>query len=76
MVNLKCFYNLPEIKIGLPIPDANAGRESEAMRLFLADNGASIHYTAPEAIQTMSDLAAGTLTEQQFAHWLRIRKTT
>ena len=42
-------------------------------RLFLADNGANIQYTAQDAIQVMLDVAAGTVTERQFADWLRSR---
>jgi death-on-curing protein len=40
-------------------------------RLFLADNGVKINYTAEDAIQIMLDVAAGAVTEQQFADWLR-----
>jgi death-on-curing protein len=43
-------------------------------RLFLADNGIRIHYTAPDAIQVMLGVAGGTVTEQQFADWLRERQ--
>lgn len=43
-------------------------------RLFLADNGAKIQYTAPDAIQVMLGVAAGTVTERQFADWLRARQ--
>ena len=43
-------------------------------RLFLADNAIKIQYTAPDAIQVMLDVAAGIVTERQFADWLRIRQ--
>ena len=43
-------------------------------RLFLADNGANIKYTIEDAIQVMLDVAAGTLTDRQFADWLRFRQ--
>lgn len=43
-------------------------------RLFLADNGVKIQYTAAEAIQVMLGVAAGTVTELQFADWLRARR--
>lgn len=42
-------------------------------RLFLADNDVNIKYTAEDAIQLMLDVAAGIITEQQFADWLRVR---
>ena len=43
-------------------------------RLFLADNGVRIQYTAPDAIDVMLGVAAGTVSEQKFAQWLRERK--
>jgi death-on-curing protein len=43
-------------------------------RLFLADNGTGIQYTAADAIQVMLGVAAGTVTERQFAEWLRERR--
>lgn len=43
-------------------------------RLFLADNSVRIQFTAPDAIEVMLGVAAGTVTEQQFANWLRARK--
>jgi death-on-curing protein len=43
-------------------------------RLFLADNAIKIQCTAPDAIQVMLDVAAGIVTERQFADWLRVRQ--
>lgn len=43
-------------------------------RLFLADNGVSIQYTAQDAIEVMLGVAAGTISEQAFAQWMRGRK--
>lgn len=45
-------------------------------RLFLADNKVKIEYTAHEAIQLVLGVAGGTVTEQQFAQWLRGRQVT
>jgi death-on-curing protein len=42
-------------------------------RLFLADNGVSIQYTAQDAIEVMLGVAAGTISEQKFAQWMRER---
>jgi death-on-curing protein len=43
-------------------------------RLFLVDNAVNIEYTAPDAIQVMLDVAAGTVSEREFADWLRVRQ--
>lgn len=43
-------------------------------RLFLADNGVKIQFTAQDAIAVMLGVAAGTISEQEFAHWMRERK--
>ncbi|MBS0308328.1 MAG: type II toxin-antitoxin system death-on-curing family toxin [Proteobacteria bacterium] len=43
-------------------------------RLFLADNGVTIQFTPHDAIQAMLGVAAGTLAEQAFADWLRVRR--
>ena len=43
-------------------------------RLFLADNGVRIQYTAQDAIEVMLGVAAGTVSEQMFAQWMRERK--
>lgn len=44
------------------------------MRLFLVDNGVKIQYSARDAIDVMQGVAAGALSEQEFAQWLRERK--
>lgn len=43
-------------------------------RLFLADNGAKIHFAAQDAIEVMLGVAAGIVSEQEFAQWMRERK--
>jgi death-on-curing protein len=43
-------------------------------RLFLADNGVRIQYTAQDAIEVMLGVAAGSVSEQRFAQWMRERK--
>lgn len=43
-------------------------------RLFLADHGVELQYTALDAIQVMQDLAAGTVSEPDFSEWLRSRR--
>jgi len=42
-------------------------------RLFLADNGARLVFTAPEAIATMLLIASGDLPEPAAAAWFRAR---
>ena len=43
-------------------------------RLFLADNGVRIQYTAQDAIEVMLGVAAGSVSEAKFAQWIRERK--
>ncbi len=45
-------------------------------RLFLLDNDVKIQFTQMEAIQTMLDVAAGSLEEAVLAQWFRTRKVT
>ena len=43
---------------------------------FWPTMAAEIQYTAADAIQVMLDVAAGTVTERQFAEWLRVRQVS
>jgi len=54
--------------------DANKRTGWILTRLFLADNGVKIQYAAMDAIQVMTGVAAGTISEQEFADWLRNRQ--
>lgn len=40
-------------------------------RLFIADNGGTLHYASIEAIQAVESLAGGSISEPMFAQWLR-----
>ncbi len=45
-------------------------------RLFLAINGETLAFSEVDAINFMLSVAAGELTEQQTAHWVRQRLNT
>jgi death-on-curing protein len=42
-------------------------------RVFLADNGITLHFAAVDAIHTMQAVASGALEEKQLASWFRQR---
>lgn len=42
-------------------------------RLFLADNGYSLHFDPANAVVTMESVAAGKLSEAELAEWFRQR---
>jgi death-on-curing protein len=42
-------------------------------RLFLADNGYRLSFDPIEAVTTIENLAAGQLSESEFATWIRAR---
>jgi death-on-curing protein len=42
-------------------------------RLFIADNGGTLRFDRLEAIRTVEALAAGTLSEDALANWIRSR---
>jgi death-on-curing protein len=44
-------------------------------RLFLARNGVQINFAAMDAIATVERLAAGSISQDDFAQWLRARLT-
>jgi len=56
-----------------PFVDGNKRTAWLAARLFLKDNGYSVHCKDPEAISAMLALAAGEMSEDTFAQWLRER---
>ena len=56
-----------------PFVDGNKRTAWILCRLFLVLNGASLAYEEGEAISTMMALAAGELSEDELASWLRER---
>ena len=54
-----------------PFIDGNKRAALLASGLFLALNGQRLVVGQSEATQTVLDLAAGEITEEAFAHWLR-----
>ena len=55
--------------------DGNKRTAWVAARLFLADNGFDLRFDAADAVRTMEQAAAGTLSEQKLAEWFRQRMT-
>ena len=55
--------------------DGNKRTAWIAARLFLLDNGFKLTFHAEEVITAVLSLAAGTLSEVEFAMWLRKRMT-
>lgn len=56
--------------------DGNKRSAWIAARLFLADNGCRLKFDQADAIRTVEALAAGTLSEDKMADWLRQRMQT
>lgn len=56
-----------------PFADGNKRTAWITARLFLADNGYELSFTAIDAIQMMQQTAAGNLTEEQIGVWFRER---
>ena len=54
-----------------PFVDGNKRTAWVLARLFLARNGINLRFDKEEATRTMLALAAGELTEAEFAEWLR-----
>ena len=54
-----------------PFVDGNKRTAWVLARLFLARNGIDLRFDKEEATRTMLALAAGELTEAEFAEWLR-----
>jgi death-on-curing protein len=53
--------------------DGNKRTAWIAARLFLADNGCKLVLDKADAVRTMMALAAGEISEEDFAAWLRER---
>ncbi|MCL2297286.1 MAG: type II toxin-antitoxin system death-on-curing family toxin [Proteobacteria bacterium] len=53
--------------------DGNKRTAWVAARLFLALNGYQLDFGSVEAIRTVEALAAGSIEEEQLAHWFRER---
>lgn len=56
-----------------PFVDGNKRTAWILARLFLRDNGFVLQFGKQEAIRTVESLAAGTLSEDGLAEWLRER---
>ena len=56
-----------------PFVDGNKRTAWVLSRLFLAKNGVQLTFDEPDAVVRMLALAAGEITEQRFAEWLRER---
>lgn len=54
-----------------PFTDGNKRTAFVAVELFLVLNGRELNATDAECVTTILHLAAGELTENEFAHWLR-----
>ncbi|MEO6922058.1 MAG: type II toxin-antitoxin system death-on-curing family toxin [Collimonas sp.] len=53
--------------------DGNKRTAWVVARVFLADNGIGLSFTAIDAIRAMEAVAAGSLSEKQLAEWFRQR---
>lgn len=53
--------------------DGNKRTAWVVARLFLADNGCRLHYDKADAVRTVEQLAAGSLSEEDLAGWFRGR---
>lgn len=56
-----------------PFVDGNKRTAWVLARLFLAKNGLTLNFGEAEAVMVMLDLAAGDLSEDELAAWLRER---
>jgi len=56
-----------------PFVDGNKRTAWVLARLFLAKNGVELAFDQADAVVRMLALAAGEITEEQFAQWLRER---
>lgn len=54
-----------------PLPDGNKRLAWVTMVVFLDLNGVQLHRTDDDAVTTMLAVAAGQMTEEQLAEWLR-----
>ena len=53
--------------------DGNKRTAWVVARLFLADNGRALHFDKADAVRTVENLAAGSLSETELADWFRTR---
>lgn len=53
--------------------DGNKRTAWVVARVFLADNGINLQFSAIDAINTMQSVASGSLEEKQLADWFRQR---
>lgn len=53
--------------------DGNKRTAWVVARVFLADNGMNLQFSAIDAIHTMQSVASGSLEEKQLANWFRQR---
>jgi death-on-curing protein len=53
--------------------DGNKRTAWVVARLFLADNGHALHFDKADAVRTVENLAAGSLSETELADWFRTR---
>ncbi len=56
-----------------PLPDGNKRLAWQALTMFCALNGRSLHVPADDAVDTMLAIAAGELDEAEAAVWLTAR---
>lgn len=56
-----------------PLPDGNKRLAWQALTMFLALNGWSLHAPIEDAVSTVLAIAAGELNEEGLAAWLRER---
>ena len=56
-----------------PFVDGNKRTAWVLARLFLAKNGLTMAFKAPEAVVVMLDLAASEISEEELADWFRTR---
>lgn len=55
-----------------PFNDGNKRAAFVSAVLFLALNGRTFHATQPDATRTLWTIAAGEMTEEEFAKWLSV----
>lgn len=59
-----------------PFVDGNKRAAFHSVGLFLSINGYELVADQLDAIQTMMSLAAGALSEEQFAAWIKVHMTS
>ena len=56
--------------------DGNKRSAWTVTRLFLSDNGLQLSFQPMDAVLVVETMAAGTITQEQFAEWIRARLTS